>query len=179
MKTERLILRVAKPGDEEDLFEIRNSEYVLKYNCMKLITKEMLQEQLVKDMESEDTYCIELRESGKVIGKVDIDPDTLRYGVNALGLSYYLGEVYSSKGYMTEALKEIIRYVFEERQVEVLSVRLFKDNGASGRLAEKLGFTYEGCIRRGVKGYNDIIYDDMIYSLLKEEYEAYKLINQE
>ncbi|MDF2487222.1 MAG: hypothetical protein K0R46_3390 [Herbinix sp.] len=172
METERLILRVAKPGDEEDLFEIRNSEFVLKYNCMKIITKEELQEQITKDMESEDTYCIELKESSKVIGKVDIDPDTLRYGVKALGLSYYLGEEYSSKGYMTEALKEMIRYAFEERQAEVLSVRLFKDNGASGRLAEKLGFVYEGCIRRGVKGHQDIIYDDMIYSILREEYDS-------
>jgi hypothetical protein len=38
METERLLLRGVQPGDEEDLFDIRNSEYVLKYNCMKKIT---------------------------------------------------------------------------------------------------------------------------------------------
>ncbi|MDF2905625.1 MAG: hypothetical protein K0R34_946 [Herbinix sp.] len=172
METERLLLRVAQPGDENDLYEIRNSEYVLKYNCMKKITMEQLQEQIMKDMESNDTYCIVLKENDKVIGKVDIDPDTLRYGVNALGISYYLGEQYASKGYMTEALREVIRYAFEERSVDVLSVRAFKDNEASTRLIEKLGFIQEGCIRRGVKGYQDIVYDDMIFSILREEYKV-------
>ena len=173
METERLYLRGSQPGDEEDLYEIRNSEFVLKYNCMKRITLEELQDEIQKDMESKDTYCIVLKENLKVIGKVDIDPDTLRYGVNALGISYYLGEQYAAKGIMTEALREIIRYVFEERSVEVLSVRAFRDNEASRRLIEKLGFIREGCIRRGVKGYQDIIYDDVIYSILREEYMPY------
>lgn len=175
METERLILRGAQPGDEEDLLEIRNSEFVLKYNCMKKITLEQLQEQVLKDMESKDTYCVVLKETDKVIGRVDIDPDTLRYGVNALCISYYLGEQYASKGYMTEALRETIRYVFEERMVDVLSVRAFRSNEASIRLIEKLGFVHEGCIRRGVKGYQDIIYDDMIFSILREEYMQSKL----
>jgi RimJ/RimL family protein N-acetyltransferase len=172
METERLLLRGVQPGDEEDLFEIRNSEYVLQYNCMKKITMEQLQGQLMKDMESKDIYCIVLKENGKAIGMIDLEPDGLRYGVNSLVISYYLGEQYASKGYMTEALREMIRYVFEERGVDVLAVRAFKANEASVRLIEKLGFIYEGCIRRGVKGYQDIIYDDMIYSMLREEYKV-------
>ncbi len=178
METERLLLRGAQPGDEKDLFEIRNSEFVLKYNCMKKLTMEQLQEQVMKDMESKDIYYIVLKESGKVIGMVGIDPDTLRYGVNALCISYYLGEQYAAKGYMTEALREMIRYVFEERLVDVLSVRAFKSNEASKKLIEKLGFVHEGCIRRCVKGYQDVIYDDMIYSILREEYKARELTDK-
>lgn len=172
METERLILRGVQPGDEKDLFEIRNDEFVLRYNCMKPITMEELAEQIRKDRESEGIFSIELKESKRVIGMIDVDQDTLRYGVKALGLSYYLGEAYSSKGYMTEALREIMRHGFEDRGAEVLSIRAFKDNIASIKLAEKLGFVNEGCIRHGVKGYKDIIYDDMIYSILRKEYEA-------
>lgn len=167
METERLILRGARPGDAEELYEIRNSEYVLQYNCMTKVSMEEL-----KAMESSNTFHIELKESKKIIGIIDLDQDSLRYKVNSLTVSYYLGEEYASKGYMTEALREIIRYAFEERQAEVLSVRVFKDNMASRRLVEKLDFVYEGCIRRCVKAYGDIIHDDMIYSILKEEYEA-------
>ncbi len=170
METERLLLRRVLPGDEMDLLEIRNSEFVLKYNCMKKVTLEELQSQIVKDMEAEDIYSIVLKENSRVIGMVDISPDTLRYGVNAKGLSYYLGEQYTGKGYMSEALREVIGYAFEELGVEVLSVRIFKANEASKRLIEKLGFVHEGCIRSGVKGYGDIIYDDMIYSMLRVEY---------
>ncbi len=172
METERLLLRGVQPGDEKDLFEIRNSEFVLKFNCMQIKTMEQLQEEIMKDMESNDTYCIVHKESNEFIGMVFLNQDSLRYGVNALCLSYYLGEQYASKGYMTEALREIIRYVFEDRGVDVLSVRAFRDNEASLRLIEKLGFVHEGCIRRCVKGYQDTIYDDMVYSILKEEYKA-------
>ncbi len=172
METSRLILRKAKPGDENDLFEIRNSEYVLKYNCMKKLSLEELREQLRKDMEEEDIFYIELKQNNKVIGEIGLTPDSLRYGVNSLCVSYYLGEDYSSKGYMTEALEEIIRYVFEDKQADVLAVRLFKENTASEKLVEKVGFVHEGCIRSCVKGYQDIVYHDMVYSILKEEYAA-------
>ena len=178
MDTERLLLRGIQPGDEEDLFEIRNSEYILKYNCMKKITMEQLQEQIRKDMENKDIFCIVLKENNKVIGMVDIGQDTLRYGVNSQGISYYLGEQYASKGYMTEALREIIRHAFEEKSLDVLSVRAFKDNEASRRLIEKLGFEYEGCIRRGVKGYQDIVHDDMIYSILRQDYMSRETTNR-
>ncbi len=172
METDRLILRGLQPGDEKHIFEIRNSDYVMKYNAMKPSTMEELQEEIKKEMESEDTYCMVLKETNEFIGMIFLSQDSLRYRVNALCLSYYLGEQYASKGYMTEALREIIRYVFEDRGVDVLSVRAFKANEASIRLIEKLGFVYEGCIRRCVKGYQDIIYDDMVYSILKEEYNA-------
>lgn len=172
METERLILRKAKAGDADDIFHMRNSEYVLKYNCMPKINMEKLEEQVAKDMESNDIFYIELKENKKTIGVIDLDTDNLRYKVNSWTISYYLGEEYSSKGFMTEALRQMITYVFEERQADVLSVRVFKDNLASRRLVEKLGFVNEGCIRRCVKSYQGIIHDDMIYSILREEYNS-------
>lgn len=172
METERLIIRGAKSDDASDIYKIRNSEYVLKYNAMKALTFEEVMEEVVKDSASSDAFYLELKETESVIGTIYLEQDTLRYGVNSLGLSYYLCEDYSSKGYMTEALRKILQYVFEERGAEVLTVRAFKDNVASIRLIEKLGFTYEGCLRKCVKGYQDIIYDDMVFSMLKEEYYA-------
>lgn len=172
METERLVLRRAEARDADEIFHMRNSEYVLKYNCMPKISLEELREQVAKDMESDDVFYIELKDIKKTIGVIDLDTDILRYKVNSWCISYYLGQEYSSKGYMTEALREMISYVFEERQAEVLSVRVFKDNLASRRLVEKLGFINEGCIRRCVKSYQGTIHDDMIYSILKEEYDT-------
>ncbi len=172
METERLIIRTARLEDAEDMLEIRNSEYVLKYNCMSKLSLEQMQEQVRKEMETPNTFYMELKENHKAIGLIGLEHDSLRYGVNSLCISYYLGEEYSSKGYMTEALREIIRYVFEERQADVLSVRVFKDNLASRRLVEKQGFVNEGCLLKCVKAYQDVVYDDMIYSILREEYEA-------
>ena len=170
METERLVLRRAETRDADEIFHIRNSDYVLKYNCMPELSIEKLREEVAKDMESNDVFYIELKDNKKTIGVIGLDVDSLRYKVDSWTISYYLGEEYSSKGYMTEALREMISYVFEERQADVLSVRVFKDNLASRRLVEKLGFVNEGCIRRCVKNHQGIIHDDMIYSILKDEY---------
>lgn len=174
METERLILRYAKLGDENEIYELRNSEYVLKYNCMSKVTMEQLREQVKKDMTSDHVFYMETIEDHRVIGIIDLHEDSLRYGVNSLCFSYYLAQEYASKGYMSEALREMLRYCFKERKTEVVSVRVFKENMASRRLVEKLGFINEGCIRRCVKGYQGILYDDLIYSILKEEYECSK-----
>lgn len=54
--------------------------------------------------------------------------------------------------------------------MDVISVRVLCENTASMHLVEALGFQKEGVIRRCLKGYQGIVYDDMIYSILKEEY---------
>lgn len=46
---------------------------------------------------------------------------------------------------------------------------MFKENTASARLLEKLGCQYEGCLRMGVTGYQEIVHDDFFYSILKDE----------
>lgn len=171
METKRLILRKARLEDATDIYHVRNSEYVLRYNCMKAWTFDQTIEMVIKDINSPDIFYIEQKETGRVIGCIDLSEDSLRYGVNSLCLSYYLGEDHGGNGYMTEALREILRHAFEDRRVEVITVRAFKCNSASVRVIEKLGFVYEGCLRKGVMGYQDIIYDDMLYSMLKEEYD--------
>ncbi|MFQ7170835.1 MAG: GNAT family N-acetyltransferase [Thomasclavelia ramosa] len=48
---------------------------------------------------------------------------------------------------MYEALQAIIIKLFEQ-EIDI-SARVFKENTASARLLEKLGFQYEGCLRMG------------------------------
>ena len=69
---------------------------------------------------------------------------------------------------MYEALKLIIKELFEQG-IEVISGRVFVDNTASKKLLIKLGFVLEGHLRRAVKGFQGIIYDDLLFSLLKDD----------
>ena len=71
---------------------------------------------------------------------------------------------------MTEARRSLLPYAFEVLQVEVVSARVFSGNRGSERVLEKLGFVKEGTLRRAVKGYGGIIYDDVVFSLLREEW---------
>lgn len=173
METKRLWLRTARASDLNEFLAIRNSEFVLKYNAMKLLTHEEAAAQIASDAASGDVFYLEAKEGGALIGAIYLEQDSLRYGVRALGTSYYLGERYAGQGYMTEALCEVMRYVFEERNADVLSARVFRGNEASTRLLVRLGFVNEGCLRRCVMGYGGVIYDDLVFSVLKEDAAVY------
>lgn len=104
METKRLFVRAVKSSDIDDILEIHNSEFVLKYNASKILSYEQMSKQISEDIDSGNSFHLELKETGKVIGKIDLEKDLLRHGINSLCISYFLNEKYTSKGYMSEAL---------------------------------------------------------------------------
>lgn len=171
METKRLILREPCTADAQSIMEIRNSEFVLRYNAMCPYSLERTAQQLERDREL--MLVLERKEDGKVIGAAFASADGLRDQVNAYDLAYYLAEEESRKGYMSEALTALIDQLFADG-AEVVSARSFRENTASRALLQKLGFVYEGCLRRAVRGYREIVYDDCFYSITKEEYKGRK-----
>ena len=85
-------------------------------------------------------------------------------------LGYVLAEPYWGRGLMTEAVKGMIKYAFEELNIDLLSVYHYPHNERSKRVIEKCGFHYEGTLRRASTIYNGRVFDDVCYSLTKEEY---------
>ncbi len=163
LETERLILRNGKQEDIHHFLGIRNSAFVLKYNAMEICDEE----QLFKEIS--DNFVLERKKDHKIIGFIGIEKDMLRYGVTSACISYYLDEKEAKHGYMSEALKSMLSYLFEQG-IEIVGARVFVGNDASVSLLKKLGFTHEGTLRHAVQGYGGIIYDDQLFSLLKEEW---------
>ena len=163
LETERLILRNGKQEDIHHFLGIRHSAFVLKYNAMEICDEE----QLFKEIS--DNFVLERKNDHKIIGFIGIEKDMLRYGVTSACISYYLDEKEAKHGYMNEALKSMLSYLFEQG-IEIVGARVFVGNDASVSLLKKLGFTHEGTLRHAVQGYGGIIYDDQLFSLLKEEW---------
>lgn len=168
--TNRLTLRRPVVQDAEEYLAFRNSEFVLRYNAMKKQTLEQAERYLSADDDEEEKLMIVHRESGKLIGMVCINPDSLRWGVSSAEISYFLAEAYSRQGYMKEALAEVLLYLFEEKNLECVGARSFAPNTASRELLGSLGFHHDGILRRCVKGYADVVFDDAVYSMMKEEW---------
>ena len=82
-------------------------------------------------------------------------------------MGYYVAEEYWGKGVMTEAVKQMCRYIFCYTDI----VRIFADpyasNVASCRVLEKAGFVYEGTLRNNAIK-NGCLVDMMMYAILKE-----------
>ena len=85
-------------------------------------------------------------------------------------INYLLNENYWNNGYMTEAVKCIVRYAFKDLNVDLLSAFTTPPNIGSKLVLEKSGFVYEGTIKSGYKRYDGEIFDSIIYSISKSDY---------
>ena len=158
LHTERLLLRTPREKDAAEIMAIRNSAFVMKNNVIH------------REIDYENTWYIERKENGALLGMIAAEEDGVRFDVRSRCLSYYLGEQYTRQGYMKEALRAVLHELFTEEDLEVVAARVFTGNIASEKLLRSLGFVYEGCIRRCVRTSESEIRDDMQFSLLREEY---------
>ncbi len=168
LETKRLLLRHPCIEDAADYLEFCNTEFVLRYNAMTLKTREKVEKYLADCRE--EILVLQHKESGKVIGEVNINEDSLRWGVESRELSYMLREDYSRQGYMKEALQAVIAYLFAQEKLQCVSARCFAPNEASLALLRSLGFHQDGYIPRCVKGYGDQIFDDTLHSLFYRDF---------
>lgn len=172
IETERLIIRNVRVEDAEDIHPIRHSDFVMRFNCMKPVTMEAFRAMLERNQNKDGWLHIELKETGRVIGMIGVGEDELRYQVNGLTVDYYLGEAYSRKGYMSEALGAMMKHLFGTTDAELISARVFGENEASVALLKKMGFVHEGTLRKGVRTHDGVAHHDKLFSILREEFQA-------
>ena len=158
-ETERLILRTPTPNDAAELASARSTEFVMRYN----LYEECDKEQILRELDSYDHVLLAEKESKKIIGCVSLRDDPVRYHTDSVTLHAWLIEEMAYKGYMAEALNEIINELFLVYQR--ISVQIFSQNTASLRLAKKLGFEEEGYIKQAVKNKKGEIFDVVLLSL--------------
>ena len=70
---------------------------------------------------------------------------------------------------MTEAVKRIFRYVFDTFEISRIFARPFIVNIASHRVLEKAVLIYEATLRHSIIKNGEVM-DEVIYSILKEDY---------
>ena len=86
-------------------------------------------------------------------------------------LGYWIGVPYWGRGYATEAAREVVKYGFEKVQLNRIFAAHFKHNPASGKVLQKIGMKYEGCMRQNILKWGDFI-DVEVYSILRQEFDA-------
>ncbi|WMI80638.1 GNAT family N-acetyltransferase [Anaerotignum sp. MB30-C6] len=170
--TQRLLLRNLMEKDAEDLFEYSKEEDVGKNAGWKPHesleeSKKILQ---VVFLGQEDVFGMFEKDSQKLIGTVGFVPDTTRENDEVKMLGFALGKAYWGKGYMTEAVNEVLSYGFGEKGYNLISVCHYTDNLRSQRVIEKCGFQFEGLQRQSEKRYDGAVMDKKWYSMTKEEF---------
>lgn len=106
----------------------------------------------VRDMREDRAYPFFIydKRSGELVGGLTLS--NIRRGVaQTCSLGYWAGEMYAGKGYITSAVRAVVRYAFEDLELHRVEAACQPDNIASRRVLEKAGFTHEGSARAYLK----------------------------
>ncbi|WP_336605205.1 GNAT family N-acetyltransferase [Sulfoacidibacillus ferrooxidans] len=84
-------------------------------------------------------------------------------------MAYWTGSPYWGKGYMTEAASRLVKFGFEELDLNRIYAFAFTSNPASSKVMRKIGMNYEGTLVQHVLKW-DQYYDLDAYGILRQTY---------
>ena len=175
LETERLILRKVTREDAEDIFAYGSDEEVSRYVTWD--THQSMEDSLGFISFIEQQYAnksiapwaIEFKEDGRMVGTVDFVLWRPKHQLAEMG--YVLNKEYWGRGIMTEAAGELVRFGFTQMDLVRIQARCFVENPGSSRVMEKIGMSYEGLMRKGMKA-KGRHWDLKTYAILKEDFES-------
>gem|GEM_PF-43352 len=148
----RVILREWGTEDAPDLMAAINNKKVLNnlrdgipYPYTEKDAAEFIAATLSAEKDSQYAFAICIND--KVIGSIGVfrRDNVHRYTAE---MGYYIAEPYWCKGIMTEAVRQMCDYIFENTDIIRIYAEPYAHNNASCRVLEKAGFQFEGLLRQ-------------------------------
>lgn len=172
IETPRLILRKAQVADADAMFRNwANDSEVTKYLTWpphgNIEVTEKVLASWVESYQQDDYYqwMIVLKEIGEPIGS--IMASTVGRAQSA-HIGYCIGKAWWHQGIMSEALKAVMDFLFDEVGFHRVEAMHDSNNPHSGGVMKKCGMQYEGTLRQADRN-NQGICDTSYYGLLKSE----------
>ena len=173
LQTPRLVLRKLTMRDAPDIFHYSKDPEVARHvlwDAHRSIgdSRAYLRYMLRRYRGHEPaSWGIEHLDSGRIIGTIGfmwIQEDN-----NAAEVGYSLAREYWNHGIMTEALRAVIQFGFDEMGLHRIEAQHETTNPASGAVMRKCGMQKEGTLRSRL--YNKGKYVDVdLYAILRKDY---------
>jgi ribosomal-protein-alanine N-acetyltransferase len=174
LETERLLLRRVSQNDLAEIMELRGNPETMKYIPRPLVKTEeealahfkMIEDKIESNLGI--NWAITLKGNPKLIGIIGhykIQPENHRCEIGYMILPQFNGQ-----GIVTEAIKVVLEYGFEDLQMHSIEAVIDPENIASERVLQKNGFVKEAHILENER-YDDKFIDTVIYSILKRNFK--------
>jgi [ribosomal protein S5]-alanine N-acetyltransferase len=179
METERLFLRPYRSGDGILYYQVsqRNRSHLAKYEAgnilMQIETEEEAErviQRLIARWDSEEAFFLGAfqKETKEFVAQIYIglvNRDLPEYEIG------YIADVdHEGKGYVTEAARGALHFVFEQLGAHRVCLECDDQNLRSLRVAERCGFVKEGHIRENRRNSDGSISGTVHYSILRKEF---------
>ena len=176
LSSPRMVLRKIVADDIEEVFAIYSNDVIFEHcGILTKKNKDVVLRSIghfERDFKKKTRikWGIGLKEDeSKIIGIIEaMDFD---HKVNKVTIGYFLHPDYWHKGYSTEAVKILVRYLFEEAGLNRIQAEVMPANVHSKKVLLKNGFTLEGTLRQAALWSGKGIVDLEMYSILASEYK--------
>ena len=174
IETKRLILEKLSLEDRDEYFKNISSDKVVLESFADTYRSDVNDLPMERYVSIPDFFAIKLKESKKFIGVVLV----INKEDTTCEIGYALGRDYWGQGYMTEAVKEFMNYLFTKRNIEKIKASFFEGNTRSENIMLKCGMEYIGTF------VNEYVYEGIprtcvYYGITKGEFYEKQYNSQE
>lgn len=178
LTTKRLILRIPKTSDWEDIaegigdLEVSKTLDSVPYPYKKKDALAWINTKR-KDWEKKKVgsreFVIELKSENKVIGATGFR--IIDWNVGSAESGSWISKKYWRQGFITEAKIAVNDWAFNKLNLQRLESRAMMTNTASNGMSRKCGYRFVGTLKRASKSkVTGEVHDLNIYELLKEDW---------
>jgi [ribosomal protein S5]-alanine N-acetyltransferase len=173
LKSGNIVLRPLRISDAGRLAVLANNEKIscnLRDGFPHPYTPADAENFLAKFTNQDPVTFFGIEYNGEHVGNMSLVPGQDVYRKSA-EIGYFIGEPYWNKGIVTNAVKLITEYGFNQLDFIRIHTGVFEYNTASMRVLEKCGFIKEGVFRKSIvkKGK---IWDEIRYAKIKPGFEG-------
>lgn len=151
--TERLLIRMPRPGDGKEVYNAINESIEELQPWMPFAQKKQTEQEVeanirdshVKFLAREDLrLLVFLKDTGEFVASSGLH--RINWDIPKFEIGYWIHSHFSGKGYMTEAVTGIIDFAFHKLQANRIEIRCDSRNVKSRAIPERLGFKLEGIL---------------------------------
>lgn len=172
--TNRLKIRSFRETDIEDIFEIYSNKNTCRFLLHEPWTsstkEEEFQKKLTANQLTQDTaISLACELDNKVIGDISIWYTEMKETVE---IGFAFNDVYSRKGYATEAIRSVIEYLFSIEKIHRIQANLDARNFSSAKLCERVGMRKEAHFIEDYWNKGEWT-DSFVYGMLISDFKKY------
>jgi len=174
LRTDRLTLRRLEASDAVELFAIHSDRDAMQWFGVDPMSRLDQARELIETFARWRTapnpgtrWGIERNDDARLIGTCGLFKWQRDW--RKCMVSYELSRAATGQGYMEEALHAVLPWGLREMELNRVEALIHPDNLPSIRLAERLGFVFEGTLREGAY-WSGSFHDMQVYALLAHDY---------
>ncbi|WP_280768044.1 GNAT family N-acetyltransferase [Salipaludibacillus daqingensis] len=174
-ETERLLIRLPKPGDGKELCEALHASHNELKQWLPFAQKEQSEEEAelnvreahLKFLKREDLRLhIFHKSTGQLLGCTGLH--RIVWEIPKFEIGYWINTSCSGNGYITEAVEGLIAFAFNELHAKRLEIRCDTNNLKSRAIPERLAFKLEGILENDdISADKQELRDTCVYAKIK------------